>query len=540
MQRATQMSISEEQVLQLKHLRIRYPLSKIWILNGLNLSLQKGERLALIGPSGCGKSTLTKAIMNLLPTGSICQGEIRLAGKNPQTLNKNKLRELRGEAVGLIFQDPMSRLNPLITVGGHLLDTLQAHLPKTNPEWRKQKAKRLLEKVGIDSSRFNAYPHELSGGMRQRLGIALAIALKPPLIIADEPTTSLDVVVADKIMGQLNDLCNELGVALLLISHDLALAARWCQHIAILDEGIIIEKDLSERILLNPQSLTGKRLLKAARAKEAKANQSLSKQELALEIINLRCWYSQGKLPWSNQWIKAVDGINLSLHVGESLGIVGKSGCGKSTLCRALIGLTPIRGGLVKLEGQSILNMSGKELQQARQKIQMVFQDPSACLNPRMTVGEAIADPLLIHKICKPRQAKERALELLEEVGLTPSKDFQHRLPNELSGGQQQRIIIARSIALRPKVLICDESVSMLDPEIQHEILSLLYRLQKKLGLAILFITHDLVVASSFCERIIVLHQGQVLEEGSSDQVLKSPNNEFTQNLVNSSPRLPI
>ncbi len=529
---------SSGQVLELKHLRVQYPSTNKWILNGLDLTLSQGESVALVGPSGCGKSTVAKASLKLLPAQSICEGEIFLGGKDPRQLKEVKLRELRAKTAGLIFQDPMTRLNPLIKIEDHLLDTLQAHQPQTSYKKRKQKAEILLEKVGINPSRINAYPHELSGGMRQRLGIALAIALNPPLIIADEPTTSLDVAVADQIMHQLTNLCKEMGVALLLISHDLALAAKWCKRLAILDKGRIVEDGPCKKILSQPESQVGRIMIESARKKEIFIPESKELKSTVLEINNLRCWHKQGGQPWSPSWNKAVNGISFSLQAGETIGVVGKSGCGKSTLCRALLGLTPIRGGLVTLDNCDFLKLKGKSFQKKRKLIQMVFQDPLACLNPSMTVEDAIADPLLIHKICQKSQAKEKAMQLLQQVGLNPPEYFKNRMPKELSGGQQQRVAIARAIALMPKVLICDESVSMLDPEIQNEVLQLLKRLQKKLNIGILFITHDLQIAANFCQKIIVLDQGEIVEQGSPDTVLKEPKAHITKLLVQSLPRL--
>ena len=280
-------------------------------------------------------------------------------------------------------------------------------------------------------------------------------------------------------------------------------------------------------------------MVEAAREKEALINPSHCQKSIVLEINNLRCWHRERGLPWNKNWIKAINGISFSLHTGESIGIVGKSGCGKSTLCRALMGLIPVRGGLIKLNGCTILNLKGKDFYKQREQIQMVFQDPYACLNPKMTVGEAIADPLLIHRICNKSNAKEISLKLLQKVGLNPPENFQNRLPNQLSGGQQQRVAIARAIALKPKVLICDESVSMLDPEIQAEVLSLLKQLQQNLGIGIIFITHDLQIASRFCQKIIVLDQGKVIEEGLPEKVFNEPVARVTKSLVKACPRLP-
>ena len=452
---------------------------------------------------------------------------------------QKNLQQIRGESVGLIFQNPMTRLNPLMTIGDHLIDTLSSHRYEKNFNSRKKRAIELLHRVGIDSERFDAYPHELSGGMRQRLGIALAIALNPPLIIADEPTTSLDVLIANQVMAELSSLCDEFNTALLLITHDLSLAARWCQRMAILHHGKILEDSLTQDFLKDPQSPIARRLVKSAREREKLDISSKTIGPVTLEVERLRCWHASSSWPWKVNFIKAVDEVSFSLFSGESLGIVGPSGCGKSTLCRALIGLMPIRGGSVKLNGQNLFHLNGQSLRTARRDIQMVFQDPFSCLNPKMTIGEAICEPLLVHKCCNHREAKERSRGLLLQVGLTPPEDFQKRFPKELSGGQQQRVAIARAIALQPKVLICDESVSMLDAEIQGDILQLLRLLQKKLGLAILFITHDLSIASGFCNRLLILDQGRIVEESSGSNLFLAPLSSLGKELVNASPRLP-
>ncbi len=519
---------------------MRYPNSDRWILNRLDFHLAHGERLALVGPSGCGKSTIARVVMQLLPFGSICKGDLSLIGQDPRQLNSAGLRRLRGEAVGLVFQDPMSRLNPLMSVGEHIIDTLQAHRPWENSETLRERAANLLDKVGISSDRFNAFPHEFSGGMRQRLVIALAIALDPPLVIADEPTTSLDVAIADQVMTELSMLCDQIGSSLLLISHDLALATRWCNRISIMDQGRIVEEGLIREFLISPQSLIGSRLLKAAWEKEVGRANTRCSSELILEVNRLRCWHAIGGMPWRVDWLKAVDEISFNLFAGETLGVVGISGCGKSTLCRALMGLLPIRGGEVKLKGEDLVRLKGKALRSARQSLQMVFQDPLASLNPKMKVVEAIADPLLMHNLATSREAYERARELLNEVGLSPPENFQNRFPDQLSGGQQQRVAIARALALEPKVLICDESVSMLDVEIQGEILDLLTLLQDRLKVSILFITHDISVATGFCHRVIVLDKGKIVEEGPGKKVLEAPQLAITQKLVDVCPRLPL
>ena len=528
-----------EAVLELHQLRLRYPGSRQWTLDGLDLRIGSGEHLALVGPSGCGKSTVARTALQLLPPGSSCEGGLRLNGQDPRTLSRGALRQLRGEAVGLVFQDPMTRLNPLMTVGNHLLDTLRAHRPHQSAAQQRQRACALLERVGIGTDRFHAYPHEFSGGMRQRLAIALAIALEPPLLIADEPTTSLDVAVAGQVMAELRQLCDELGSALLLITHDLAMAHRWCDRMAVLDGGKVAEIASSTSVLTQPRSAVGQRLVSAARAREGGHSPESPDSSMLLQVEALRCWHNLGGAPWAPRWLKAVDGVSFQLQAGESLGVVGGSGCGKSTLCRALMGLNPIRGGEVWLEGQNLLRQRGNRERQLRRNIQMVFQDPLACLNPALRVGDAIADPLLIHGLASKAAARERARELLELVGLSPAEDFQNRRPKQLSGGQQQRVAIARALALDPKVLICDESVSMLDAEIQADVLTLLRSLQHQLGLGMVFITHDLAVASGFCHRVIVLDQGRIVEEGPGDQLLSSPHAAITRKLVEACPRLP-
>jgi peptide/nickel transport system ATP-binding protein len=530
----------DDPVLELRQLQVRYPGAERPTLDGLDLTLHPGERLALVGPSGCGKSTVARAVLQLLPPGSSCEGELELTGQDPRRLGRADLRRLRGGAVGLVFQDPMTRLNPLLTIGEHLRDTLAAHHFETGERSRqRQRARELLERVGIDPSRYSSYPHEFSGGMRQRLAIALALALSPPLVIADEPTTSLDVAVAGQVMAELASLCEESGSALLLISHDLAMAGRWCERIAVLDGGRLVEEAPSHTLLTTPRSPLAQRLVGAARLREGGVAEAIPERPLLLEIEELRSWHPLPSPPWQPRWLKAVDGVSLSLQEGETVGLVGASGCGKSSLCRALMGLAPVRGGSVRLEGRDLRSLKGAELRRARRRIQMVFQDPLACLNPQMTVGEAVADPLLIHGLASHAEARERARALLAAVGLEPPESFERRLPRQLSGGQQQRVAIARALILEPKVLLCDESVSMLDAEVQTDVLNLLKELQQRLGLGLLFVTHDLNVASGFCHRVIVLEGGRIVEQGPGADLLAHPHAAITRTLVEACPRLP-
>ena len=535
----TAVSPPADVVLRIRDLQVRYPQAPRSTLDGLSLDLHAGERLALVGPSGCGKSTVARAVLQLLPPGSSCAGTLELTGTDPRRLRRGALRRLRGEAVGLVFQDPMTRLNPLLTIGEHLRDTLAAHRPAWARGQVRRKAAALLDRVGIAADRYRSYPHEFSGGMRQRVAIALAMALDPPLVIADEPTTSLDVAVAGQVMGELAELCEEAGSALLLISHDLAMAGRWCDRIAVLDEGRLVEEAPSLQLLTRPASPLARRLVAAAREREGAGRGVPPAGTVLLELEDLRSWHPLPSPPWRQRWLKAVDGVSLRLHEQETIGVVGASGCGKSSLCRALMGLAPVRGGRVRLQGSDLRRLRGRELRRARRRIQMVFQDPLACLNPQMAVGEAVADPLLIHGLAGRGEARERARRSLAAVGLEPPEEFERRLPRQLSGGQQQRVAIARALILEPKVLLCDESVSMLDAEVQAEVLDLLRQLQRRLGLGMLFVTHDLAVASGFCHRVIVLEQGRIVEEGPGAELLSHPQAAITRTLVEACPRLP-
>ena len=306
------MNSSEKDVLIIKDLSFCYSGSKSWVLDGVNLKIKRGESLALIGSSGSGKSTIANILVQIIPPGSICRGQILIDGHDLMKLDVKNLESFRGELLGLVFQDPGTRLNPLMTIGTHIVDTLRAHKPNKTSFWIKKRAEELLDKVGINRERFHAYPHELSGGMRQRVAIALAIALNPPLIIADEPTSSLDVTIANQIMGELSSLCNELGTSLLLISHDLALASRWCNRIAILDSGRIVEEKSHDQLLRNPTSVLGKKLVKVVKVREEMTATVNFNQEIILEVDRLRCWYSVAKWPWQVKWIKTIDEVSFS------------------------------------------------------------------------------------------------------------------------------------------------------------------------------------------------------------------------------------
>ncbi len=547
----------------IEHLRVAYPHPRVeepnWAVDDVSFSLQPGERMGLVGESGCGKSTLGRAVMRLLPPSSRIEGRVNFQGKSVFDLTPPEMRKFRGEVVALIFQDPMTRLDPLMTIGNHCIETLKAHSPKLSTREAKEKAIATLEKVNIPASRWNQYPHEFSGGMRQRVAIALALLLQPKMIVADEPTTSLDVTVSAQILQELTRLCAEENMALLLISHDLAMVAEYCDRIGVMYNGKMVEMGATESVFRHPQHEYTRSLLQAAlhiQAVEGSGewgvgsgeNVSLSpvsnSQSPILRVTELKQHYTiepnfiERLFKGQGQTIKAVDGINLELYPGEILGLVGESGCGKSTLSRTILQLIRPTGGKIEFLGKDLTSLSRQEMRLQRRQMQMVFQDPHACLNPAMTVGQSIADPLLIHQIANPATAKEQVLWMLEKVGLKPAEVYYERYPSDLSGGQQQRVAIARALITRPKLLICDEPVSMLDASVQSQVLDLMLELKDEFELTYLFITHDLWLARFLCDRIAVMYSGKIVEIGRTKEIFANPQHSYTQTLLSAAPLL--
>jgi peptide/nickel transport system ATP-binding protein len=535
-----------ENIFTVENLRVAYPSrdnQTNWAVDQVSFALKPGERLGLVGESGCGKSTIGRATMRLLPEKTQVEGKVIFAGQSVLDMNKEQLRKFRGEAVALVFQDPMTRLDPLMTIGEHCLETLQAHQPNLSKKAAKEKALTILESVKIPASRWSQYPHEFSGGMRQRVAIALALLLAPKLIVADEPTTSLDVTVANQILQELTRLCAEMGTALLLISHDLAMISKYCDRLGVMYQGKMVETGLTKEVFRNPQHEYTQLLLEASlhtkKTDDTVVEQSPQNEiKPLLKLENLQQYYSLesgliGQLfRQEKQLIKAVDNITLDIYEGETLGLVGESGCGKSTLSRTILQLIPATGGKVLFQGAELTSLSRQAVRPYRRQMQMVFQDPHACLNPMMTVGESIADPLLIHKLATPDQTRPQVIKMLERVGLHPAAEYADRYPSELSGGQQQRVAIARALITHPQLLICDEPVSMLDASIQKQVLELMQELKDEFQLTYLFITHDLLVARFFCDRIAVMNQGKIVELGNTENIFTNPQNEYTQNLL--------
>jgi len=555
-----------ESLFSVENVRIAYPqvqneASLTWAVDGVSFQIAPGQKLGLVGESGCGKSTLGRAAMQLLPSGSQVEGQIEFAGKSIFNLSSDDLRRFRGEAIALIFQDPMTRLDPLMTIGEHCLETLMAHQPQLTRPQAQEIAIKTLETVKIPAGRWSQYPHEFSGGMRQRVAIALALLLNPKMIVADEPTTSLDVTVSAEILQELTRLCAERDLALLLISHDLAMVGEYCDRIAVMYQGKLVEIGQTENVLKNPQHPYTKSLLQAALHIQAVSDDQPQSQETSasatgeqnsnpatpaplLRLTDLQQHYSL-ETNFIQRWlfsqtvqkIKAVDGITLELYPGEILGLVGESGCGKSTLSRTILHLVRPTGGKVEFLGHDLTQLSPTSIRQQRRHMQMVFQDPHACLNPMMTVGQSIADPLLIHKLATPKEAKKQVEQMLDRVGLNPA-EFSHRYPAELSGGQQQRVAIARALITQPQLVICDEPVSMLDASVQSQVLQLMLDLKQEFDLTYLFITHDLWVARFFCDRIAVMNSGKIVELGQTEEIFTNAQHPYTKTLLKAAPLL--
>lgn len=546
----------------IENLRVAYPARSgeeaTWAVDDVSFTLQPGERMGLVGESGCGKSTIGRAVMRLLPASSRIEGRVTFQGQSVFDLMPNQLRKFRGETIALIFQDPMTRLDPLMTIGKHCIETLQAHSPELSTREAKEKALATLAKVNIPASRWNQYPHEFSGGMRQRVAIALALLLNPKLIVADEPTTSLDVTVSAQILKELTRLCGEENMGLLLISHDLAMVAEYCDRIGVMYNGKIVEMGSTETVFRHPQHEYTRSLLKAALHIQAVNDEGeliivndsekqlpiVNKQSPILSVSELKQHYTiepnfiERLFKTQAQTIKAVDGINLDIYPGEILGLVGESGCGKSTLSRTILQLIRPTSGKVEFLGQDLTKLSRQEIRSSRRQIQMVFQDPHACLNPAMTVGQSIADPLFIHNLADPVKAKEQVLWMLEKVGLTPPEVYYERYPSDLSGGQQQRVAIARALITHPKLLICDEPVSMLDASVQSQVLDLMLQLKEEFELTYLFITHDLWLARFLCDRIAVMNGGKIVELGMTKTIFANPQHPYTKTLLAAAPLL--
>lgn len=561
-------------VLQVKGLSVDYGVDKVWVPAAidLNYEVKAGEVLAIVGESGSGKSASSMSLLGLLPENSRTTGSVKLNGREILGLTGSKLRQVRGRDVAVIFQESMTAMNPVYTIGFQIVETIRLH-NEISPDEAKERALKLLDMVELPDPEkaFKSYPHQLSGGQRQRAMIAQSLSCDPKLLIADEPTTALDVTVQAEILDLMRNLRNKLNSAIVLITHDMGVVADLADHIVVMSKGRIVEAGTSAQIFHNPQHEYTRKLLAAvphlgqggsdtdevdvtaalaaatgtelrnvdqdelmrrerenqARLEEAERAADTSRGAAVLQLTDVAIEYpKQGRVPA----FRAVEGANLAIYPGEILGLVGESGSGKTTIGRAAVGLLPVAAGSLTVTGKEISNATRKELFELRRNVGMVFQDPSSSLNPRLPLGESIGEPMFLAKVAKGADLQKRIETLLDQVELPRS--YRNRYPHELSGGQKQRVGIARALSLKPKLLVADEPTSALDVSVQATVLELLKNLQQELGFACLFVTHDLAVVDLMSDRICVMRRGRIVEQGTRDQILRRPQDPYTQRLL--------
>ena len=554
-------------VLSIRNLTVEIPTRRGLFkpVQNVTYDIRPGEIRGVVGESGAGKSMTGNAIIGLLdPPARIAQGEIWLNGNRIDALSTEEKRKIRGSEIGMIFQDPLTSLNPLFTIGEQLVETIQLHLD-VSPAEAKERALALLDRVSIPNptERFNQYPHQFSGGMRQRVVIALALCSEPKVIVADEPTTALDVSIQAQVLDLIKELAAERQVGVILITHDMGVIADTTDQVTVMYSGEVVESGPTDQILSAPEHPYTKSLISAVPRPQKKLYRfpqvSYGGRETTFKIEDLaRNWdkstaSKDGTLvevkgitkkfierssiiPSRRTYFTAVDDVSFDIKDGEVFGLVGESGSGKSTVARMIGTLHNVDGGQILFDGDDVTAMTPEGIAAYRKQIQMIFQDPFSSLNPRMKVGQIVAEPLLHHKILVPEQVGGRVQELLDRVGL--SKDAAQKYPHEFSGGQRQRISIARALATQPRFLICDEPTSALDVSIQAQILNILKDLQEHLGLTMLFISHDLPVVRQMCDRVGVMKQGQLVEVQETERLFASPQHPYTAQLLDLMPRL--
>ena len=505
---------------------------QVHAVKNVSFQLEKGKTLALVGESGSGKSVSALSILQLLPypTASHPSGSILVNGQEVMNLNTDQLRKIRGNQVSMIFQEPMTSLNPLHRVEKQIREVLFLHKGLTGTE-ATARVLELLTLVGIrdPQQKLLAYPHELSGGQRQRVMIAMALANEPELLIADEPTTALDVTIQAQILQLLAELQKKLGMAILLITHDLGIVRHYSDQVCIMSQGEIVESGDTAKVFAAPQHEYSMMLLRAEPKGEPAAVPAQSEMLLSTNALDVWFPIKKGVLGRVVDYVRAVNAINIDLHQGHTLGIVGESGSGKTTLGLALIRLIESKG-LIQFEKGTISGLTQSQMRPLRREIQIVFQDPFGSLSPRMSIAEIIGEGLTIHDKGNETQHERLVIDVLKEVGLDP--DTRHRYPHEFSGGQRQRVAIARALILKPKLIILDEPTSALDRTVQAQIVDLLRSLQLKHQLSYIFISHDLAVVKALSHEIIVMKEGQVVEQGSADLIFKQPQHQYTQALL--------
>ena len=558
-------------LIEIKNLSVEFKTDEAIIkaVQDISFNIPKGKTVGLVGESGSGKSVTALSIMRLIPEppGSISGGQIFLDKEDILKLPESRMRKIRGNRISMIFQEPMSSLNPVFTVGNQISEALTLHRGMNNKEALEESIK-LLTQVEVDnpSERVKSYPHQLSGGQRQRVMIAMAIACNPDLLIADEPTTALDVTIQKQIIELLKNLQKKYSMSVLFITHNLGLIAEIADEVLVMYKGRIVEKNTTSEIFKNPTHPYTKGLIacrptldkdshrlpvmddymdEQGKALEpdkgkwgTKVVKQLASKEVLLEVKSLKKYFPLKKTLFGKvqSWVKAVDDVSFVIRKGETLGLVGESGCGKTTLGRVILKLLSATEGDVIYQGQNVMNLSWKEMKPLRRKMQVIFQDPYSSLNPRMTIGSAIMEPMVIHNLGEDKKERiKKTQQLLERVGLR--SDMLNRYPHEFSGGQRQRICIARALAVQPEFIICDESVSALDVSIQSQIINLLLDLQDEMDLTYIFISHDLAVVKFISDEVCVMNKGQIIEKNTSFDIYKNPKEDYTKNLLLSIPR---
>ncbi|AOB29294.1 ABC transporter ATP-binding protein [Bordetella bronchiseptica] len=523
-----------ETLLSVRDLTIALPRGgdREYAVRDVSYDIRAGEILCIVGESGSGKSMSANAIMGLLPDYIKPQGgQILFRGKDLLRQDEATLLSMRGKDMAMIFQEPLSALNPLMTVGEQIGEVMRVHDAYPGPQ-RQRRVLELLEFVGLPDPAVlcDVYPFRLSGGQRQRVMIAMALALEPALLIADEPTTALDVTTQAQILALIARIQKEKGMGVMFVTHDFGVVAEIAHRVAVMEQGILVEQGPAEEVLNRPQHPYTRRLIAAVPHRRADARPPVTQDAPVLAVDRLCKTYVTGH-GWfgKKRVVRAVDEVSFEVRRGETLGIVGESGSGKSTIGKCLLKLIGIDGGKLVFNGRDIAGLSESQFRPLRKDIQMIFQDPFASLNPRQTVGRIISDGPVANGKTRA-QAEARARELLTLVGLDPSAF--DRYPNQFSGGQRQRIGIARALALEPQVLVADESVSALDVSVQAQVLQLLHELQQRLRIALIFITHDLRVAAQICNAVLVMHRGKVVEYGTPAQIFDQPQNPYTQQLI--------
>ncbi|MFI4975034.1 MAG: dipeptide ABC transporter ATP-binding protein [Caulobacterales bacterium] len=533
-------------ILAIDDLSVRFTThdGEVEAVRGVSLAVQPGECLGVVGESGSGKSQTFMAVMGLLARNGRATGQVRYRGREILGLRARDLNEVRGSKMTMIFQDPLTALTPHVKIGDQIAEPLRLHLGMS-ADTAMAKARLWLQKVRIPDAdrRLEQYPHELSGGMRQRVMIAAAMACEPDLLIADEPTTALDVTVQAEILDLMAELKEETGAAMVLITHDMGVIARLADRVCVMKDGRYVEEGEAESLFSAPRSDYTRTLLDAIprldrvdRGGRPTLDPVSADAPVVVRGHDVKVWFPvrEGVFGATRQ-LRAVDGVDFQIRQGETLGVVGESGCGKTTLSRAVLNLIPASAGAVTVLGRDITHADQKAMRAARKDLQIVFQDPLASLDPRMPVGDSVAEPLQVFRPDLGRAERQATVAaMMQQAGLTP--DLINRYPHELSGGQNQRVGIARAMILRPKLVICDEAVSALDVSIRAQIIDLLIALQKEMGLAMMFISHDLAVVREISHRILVLYLGRVMETADRQQLYEAPQHPYTKALLSAAP----